>query len=242
MHRTLSVSLLAVAIFGMAAVAAPIISPDSTYYMTTIQSPSLVVHTFVLSNEGDEVLEIADVVPSCSCTTTELVSSEIPPGESSQLLVRVDTTGFAGLVLREVYVFSNDPEIPALTLSIEVEAPDRATPSTITLEQFQQAFYLLVDVRTQEEHDAGHLMGSVLIPLSEIQQNLDAWTPYLPHDVPIIVYCKAGVRSATAAQILLDVGFENVIDLLGGMDEWIEIYGAGYLVDNIPVFSDEPEG
>jgi len=39
------------------------------------------------------------------------------------------------------------------------------------------------------------------------------------------------VRSAAAAQILFDAGFENVVDLLGGMDEWIATYGDDYLFD-----------
>jgi rhodanese-related sulfurtransferase len=63
------------------------------------------------------------------------------------------------------------------------------------------------------------------------QENLDAWAPYLPTEVPLIVYCQVGVRSATAAQILYDAGFTNVIDLLGGIDKWNSVYGERYLFD-----------
>lgn len=226
---TVSVVLLATS----STLAGPTISVDSAYFLTAIQTESLVVHTFILKNVGDESLVISDVVPSCSCTTPVLSDQELEPGETAELVATVDTTGFAGLVTREIFVFSNDFEMPALILTIDVDAPVRATPNELSQETLLQAFYVLVDVRTQEEFDAGHLWGAVHIPLSELQTNLDAWTPYLPHDVPLVVYCKAGIRSAIGAQILLDAGFANVFDLPGGTDAWVETYGDRFLFDEI---------
>ena len=75
--------------------------------------------------------------------------------------------------------------------------------------------YLIVDVRTKEEFDSGHLEGALLLPVQELGERLDE----LPMDKPIIVYCRSGNRSRTAANILIDNGFTMVYDM-GGISSW----------------------
>ena len=232
MNRIVLIALFVVGILGLAVLAVPEIEVDNAVYNVAIQTESLIAHTFTLSNGGDELLIITDVIPSCGCTTATLETYELEPGQSVELPITIDTTGFSGFVLRVIDIFSNDPENPIFTLTINIDAPEAVlTPAKMEQRDFLQNFYVLIDVRTPEEHEAGHLIGSINIPLSEFQQNLDAWTPLFPADVPLILYCKGGFRSAIAARILLDVGFENVIDLLGGMDEWIATYGDSYVFD-----------
>lgn len=79
---------------------------------------------------------------------------------------------------------------------------------------------LLVDVRETEEYsgELGHIAGSRLIPLQLLAARageLDAW-----RHQPVIVVCRAGVRSTTAAAILTSLGFEQVANLKGGMLAW----------------------
>jgi rhodanese-related sulfurtransferase len=87
--------------------------------------------------------------------------------------------------------------------------------------QYQQEFaasqtpHLLVDVRTAQEFAAGHIAGAVNIDV----QTLPARIRELPTDRPVILYCRSGKRSATAAQILRRAGYNNVRDL-GGILEW----------------------
>lgn len=83
--------------------------------------------------------------------------------------------------------------------------------------QYMQAKapHLLLDVRTAEEFAAGHIPGAKNISL----QSLDRRLGELPKDQPIIVYCRSGSRSATAAQLLKRQGFEDVRDL-GGIITW----------------------
>lgn len=81
---------------------------------------------------------------------------------------------------------------------------------------------LLLDVREPEEFsgDLGHIAGSILIPLKELParaKELDAHK-----DKQVIVICRAGVRSTTAAAILTGLGFEHVSNLKGGMLDWDE--------------------
>lgn len=233
MKRVFTLLLFIVGAAAGTLLAAPVIEVDNAVYNVTIQAESLIAHTFTLSNAGDELLVISDVVPSCGCTTATLETYQLEPGQSVELPITIDTTGFSGLVLRVIDVFSNDPATPILTLTINIDTPEPAalTPADLAQSDFLRFFYVLIDVRTPGEFESGHLFGSVNIPVSEFQENLDAWTPDLPTDVPLIVVCKVGLRSAAAAQILFDAGFENVVDLLGGMDEWVATYGDGYLFD-----------
>jgi len=77
--------------------------------------------------------------------------------------------------------------------------------------------YLIVDVRTIDEFNEGHIKGAVLIPVSELGSRLNE----LPKDKPIITYCRVGSRSRNAANILVENGFKYVYDM-GGILEWIE--------------------
>jgi len=233
MKRLSVVSVLFVALFAGAALGAPLIGTDSPLYAVSVQSGSTVTHTFLLRNLGDQTLKITGVRTSCGCTTATLVKTDLPPGDSVGLEATVNTVGFTGTVDRTVTIQSNDPLNPSfvLRLSITILAPVAVDPPQIGVAEFQKLFYVLVDVRTPEEFQAGHLFAAVNIPLSELEQNLAAWTPRLPKDVPLIVYCLVGGRSAQAAQILLQAGFANVRNLTGGLTEWTKAYGAQYLFE-----------
>jgi len=192
MKRLLMLFLFIVGAAAGTVLAAPVIEVDDAVCNVTIQAESLIAHTFTLSNAGDELLIISDVVPSCGCTTATLETYQLEPGQSVELPVTIDTTGFSGLVLRVIDVFSDDPLTPILTLTINIDAPEPAalTPTDLAQSDFLRFFYVLIDVRTLVEFELGHLFGSVNIPVSEFQDNLEAWTSHLPKDVPLIVYCN----------------------------------------------------
>ncbi|MFD0703842.1 rhodanese-like domain-containing protein [Slackia equolifaciens] len=93
---------------------------------------------------------------------------------------------------------------------------------------------LLVDVRTQEEYDAGHIPGAGCMPVETImdclydealsERGLDAIANArgmeMADDASVIVlYCRTGARSATAAQYMEAIGYVNVYDA-GGIVEW----------------------
>lgn len=81
----------------------------------------------------------------------------------------------------------------------------------------------ILDVRTQEEYDAGHIKGSTLIPLQVLDKRLGE----IPKDRKILVYCRTGHRSTQASEILVNNGFAQVYNMKGGIVEWIN---AGYEV------------
>jgi rhodanese-related sulfurtransferase len=76
--------------------------------------------------------------------------------------------------------------------------------------------YFILDVRSKEEFDSGHIEGAYLIPVSELENRLAE----LPQDKPIIVHCMSGSRSTSAANILLEKGFKEIFNMKGGITEW----------------------
>lgn len=80
--------------------------------------------------------------------------------------------------------------------------------SSRELDQFQ-----LLDVRQPGEYAKGHLPGARLIPLGELAERASE----LEDDKQIIVYCRSGVRSKTACQILTRLGLEKVLNMEGGI-------------------------
>lgn len=81
---------------------------------------------------------------------------------------------------------------------------------------------LVVDVRTAEEYDAGRLPGARRVQLDEIAAAIDAGEFPATPDAPLLVYCRAGSRSAQAAALLSERGFRRVYDLEGGITAWGE--------------------
>lgn len=76
----------------------------------------------------------------------------------------------------------------------------------------------LLDVRSPEEFQNGHIPGAVEIPLKELSRRLKE----LPADKtqPILVYCNNGDRSARAARLLYNEGRKDVYHLSGGLRAW----------------------
>ena len=76
---------------------------------------------------------------------------------------------------------------------------------------------VILDVRTQDEFNAGHIAGAILIPNETILDEQPALLPDL--DAEILVYCRSGNRSAQAAKKLIAMGYTNVYDF-GGIIDW----------------------
>ncbi|MCT4596908.1 MAG: rhodanese-like domain-containing protein [Vallitalea sp.] len=76
---------------------------------------------------------------------------------------------------------------------------------------------IILDVRTQEEYNQGHIEGAKLLPVDSISAGK---LEDLPNkDQIILVYCRSGNRSATATKALVNAGYTNVYDF-GGIIDW----------------------
>ena len=76
----------------------------------------------------------------------------------------------------------------------------------------------LLDVRTEEEHEAQNIPNSKLIPLHELEERVDELEEN--RDKELIVYCRSGGRSAQACMFLQLSGFDNPVNLRGGILAW----------------------
>lgn len=76
----------------------------------------------------------------------------------------------------------------------------------------------LLDVRQPYEHDEFHIPNSILIPLNELPERVAELEQY--KNAPIVVYCKAGVRSAMACKFLAAHGFDDLTNLADGVMGW----------------------
>ena len=114
------------------------------------------------------------------------------------------------VVLSLIFIFScellNSPEINIIS------EPDFV--------EIQDSDYTLIDVRTQDEFDLGHIDGAINLDFySETFQN-DILS--LPKNETIVLYCRTNNRSSKTANILKENGFKEISVLEGGITEWVK--------------------
>ena len=77
--------------------------------------------------------------------------------------------------------------------------------------------YIILDVRTQEEYDEGHIPGAIVISHEEIAEKAE--DVLTDKDQLILVYCRSGRRSEIAAEALVELGYTNIKEF-GGIIDW----------------------
>ena len=77
--------------------------------------------------------------------------------------------------------------------------------------------YIILDVRTIEEYNDGHIPGAICIPNETIDENVVSKLP--DKEQLILIYCRSGNRSKQAANKLKDLGYTNLIEF-GGIIDW----------------------
>ena len=104
----------------------------------------------------------------------------------------------------------------------DTEKDQGAVYVNITAEEAKQIMdseegYIILDVRTQEEYDQGHIPGAILIPDTEVE--VTAEEVLTDKDQLILVYCRSGRRSKLASEILVELGYTNIKEF-GGIIDW----------------------
>lgn len=117
------------------------------------------------------------------------------------------------LVVAGVFLLTDSTKDPTLP------KPGLIMPSDYQLYFAEgKAEHFLLDVRTIEEFNAGHIAGAVNIPVEVLGRYLNN----VPTTLPVIVYCRTGRRSADAVTLLANAGYTQVYDLTGGVVRWQE--------------------
>jgi molybdopterin/thiamine biosynthesis adenylyltransferase/rhodanese-related sulfurtransferase len=82
----------------------------------------------------------------------------------------------------------------------------------------EQPGAMVLDVREPEEYEQGAIPGAVHIARGTLEGSVEG--KLTDKTAPIVVHCASGVRSAFAAKTLTDMGYENVVSMLGGFNKW----------------------
>lgn len=77
--------------------------------------------------------------------------------------------------------------------------------------------YIIIDARTEEEYNSGHIKDAILIPEYEIEKQSESKLPN--KNQLILVYCRSGRRSKIASETLVKLGYTNVKEF-GGIIDW----------------------
>ena len=78
--------------------------------------------------------------------------------------------------------------------------------------------YTLLDVREPDEYEQGAVPGAVHIPRGNLEFSVEGRIQ--DKNAPLAVYCAGGVRSAFATKTLQDIGYTNVVSIIGGFNKW----------------------
>ena len=176
--------------------------------------------------------ELGGVLPNVVAVMGSIMTGEvikIITGIGTPLIGRVTTYDALTSTFRELR-YEPDPTAPRITELIDYElfcrTSDHEHASEMQVEELAPLVgsVQLLDVREPWEAELASLPGAVLVPLGSLAASLEhvAGMPLgkLNLAQPIVVYCHAGVRSATAVEILRTHGITSAISLSGGIDAW----------------------
>lgn len=96
------------------------IAPEAIKDVGAVDRGERITHEFTIRNDGDAVLEISEVKPSCGCTVAEYDRS-IAPGGTGVVRATVETKNFKGGIAKSVRVLTNDPANPEIHLVIKAD-------------------------------------------------------------------------------------------------------------------------
>mgnify|MGYP001068837008 CR=1 FL=1 len=112
----------------------------------------------------------------------------------------------AAVIVGLILILGNGP-VKGMPASINV---------TDAMQRFEDGAFLL-DVRTVEEWNQGHVDGAVLIPLDQLGARVNE----VPKDQDVLIICRSGNRSGQARDLLRGQGFDRTTSISGGINAWI---------------------
>ena len=157
---------------------------------------------FVFSDNAEHRFSVPDLE----------IDTQLPKPEGEKPYVKMKKTGSFGLTIDDV---------PGTITVLQYDEPQyQEITSKEAAELIANIEPFILDVRTDQEYDQGHIAHSELLPVQELASRLGEIFEH--KDEPVFVYCRSGNRSTVASKILIDNGFTNVINLRHGILEWQE--------------------
>lgn len=127
------------------------------------------------------------------------------------LIVVASLTGYE---VSNKFYKTNTPQVKGVTQQVLSLSPQQFSDS------LNSGDYILLDIRTQEEYDAGHIKNAKQIDYYQTQAFSD-YLNTLDKKANYLIYCRTGKRSSAALQLMQSKGFENVTELSGGYNAWV---------------------
>ncbi len=91
---------------------------------------------------------------------------------------------------------------------------------------------LMLDVRSQAEYDAGHILDSRHVPQDQLATSAESLKKF--REKVVVTCCESGMRSGAAARVLKAQGFTKVVNLQGGLQAW--------RAENLPIVKKDSKG
>ncbi|MEE9509084.1 MAG: rhodanese-like domain-containing protein [Candidatus Bathyarchaeia archaeon] len=120
------------------------------------------------------------------------------------------------IAVSALIIYYTQIHLPSTTISfgdVTVEEAKSLVESNVSL--------IIVDVRTREEYDSGHIEGAILLPVSELEGRINE----LSKEEELLIYCRTGNRSSNSVNILKANGYTKIFHMNDGIIAWIQ---AGY--------------
>ncbi len=223
----LAALFVGIALLGTAAPQLELV--EERYEFGEVVDGIYVTQTFTITNTGDDVLRfteepigrIEDPPSLCPCVEGTLPARALEPGDSLEMLVTFESTGYAGQALTLLAeILSNDPQSPIVNARLKGAVLPREAHQGSAY-QLHRGLRLMVDLREPDALAEGIIVGSVNIPYAELPQRL----PALPKDIVYYLYDDDGSKAAEAAQKMQDAGFIGAMSISGGLVGWWEAVG-----------------
>ena len=110
---------------------------------------------------------------------------------------------------------------PDLVREAKTRIPEVSASDGMRLQRESPAT-VIIDCREPNETALGTIAGSVVIPRGVLEQNIER---VASRDRKVIIYCASGNRSALAADVLREMGYQDVASLAGGFRAWVAAGG-----------------
>jgi len=120
------------------------------------------------------------------------------------------------IAVSALIIYYTQIHLPSTTISfgdVTFEEAKSLVESNVSL--------IIVDVRTREEYDSGHVEDAILIPISELESRINE----LSKEEELLIYCRTGNRSSNSVNILKANGYTKIFHMNDGIIAWIQ---AGY--------------
>ena len=93
--------------------------PKPIFDFGSVAQGEPVQHDFLVKNIGSAELQIRKILPACGCTAAVVASDRIAPGESTEIKVQFDSTGFQGYKVKTIRLYTNDPKQTSSVLTLK---------------------------------------------------------------------------------------------------------------------------